>query len=205
MAAIKQTPIIESAPGNAPPIEVAGWLIAAPVSLPGRLVLADESHRGKVLIHGRAGEQAVATLGLAAPAAVGQSARAGDVAVYRLRADQLFINTAPGGEEGLLAALVGANSGDGGDMMTVTDVTHGRAQLRLSGRRAAELLSHLCALDFHPDHFPNGAARQTSVAKTTQLVIRDDVDGVLSYWLVGARSLGAYLWATIQEAAARGL
>ena len=203
MAAIKQTPIIEGAPGDAPPLEAAGWLIATPVSLPGRLVLADESHRGKLLIHGRAGEQAVAALGLTAPAAVGQSARAGDVAVYRLRADQLFINTAPGSERELLIRLARAG-GDGGDMVTVTDVTHGRAQLRLSGRRAAELLSRLCALDFHPDHFPHGAARQTSVAKTTQLVIRDDVDGALSYWLVGARSLGAYLWATIQ-AAARGL
>lgn len=204
MAAIKQTPIIEGAPGDAPPLEAAGWLVAAPVSLPGRLVLADESHRGKVLVHGRAGERAVAALGLTAPAAVGQSACAGDVAVYRLRADQLFINTAPGSEGELLTALAGANSGDGGEMVTVTDVTHGRAQLSLSGRRAAELLSRLCALDFHPDHFPHGAARQTSVAKTTQLVIRDDVDGALSYWLVGARSLGAYLWATIQ-AAARGL
>ena len=203
MAAIKQTPIIEGAPGDAPPLEAAGWLIATPVSLPGRLVLADESHRGKLLIHGRAGEQAVAALGLTAPAAVGQSARAGDVAVYRLRADQLFINTAPGSERELLIRLARAG-GDGGDMVTVTDVTHGRAQLRLSGRRAAELLSRLCALDFHPDHFPHGAAQQTSVAKTTQLVIRDDVDGALSYWLVGARSLGAYLWAKVQ-AAARGL
>ena len=101
----------------------------------------------------------------------------------------------------MLAALSSAGNGD---MMTVTDVTHGRAQLRLSGPRAAELLSHMCALDCHPDHFPDGTARQTSVAKTTQLAIRDDVDGVLSYALVGARSLGAYLWATIQEAA-RGL
>lgn len=203
MAAIKQTPIIEGAPGDAPPLEAAGWLVAAPVSLPGRLVLADESHRGKVLVHGRAGERAVAALGIEAPAAVGRSARAGDVVVYRLRADQLFVNTAPGSEGELLIRLARAG-GDGGDMVTVTDVTHGRAQLRLSGRRAAELLSRLCALDFHPDHFPHGAARQTSVAKTTQLVIRDDVDGALSYWLVGARSLGAYLWATIQ-AAARGL
>lgn len=201
MAAIKQTPIVEIAPPGAPAVEAGGWLVAAPVSLPGGLLLADESHRGKIMIHGRAGERAVAALGIEAPAAVGQSARAGDVAVYRLRADQLFVNTAPGGEGELLAVLAGA---DGGDMVTVTDVTHGRAQLRLSGRRAAEVLSRLCALDFHPDHFPDGAARQTSVAKTTQLVIRDDVDGALSYWLVGARSLGAYLWATIQ-AAARGL
>lgn len=199
MAAIKQTPIVEIAPAGAPPAESDGWLVAAPVSLAGGLRLADESHRGKVLIHGRTGAQAVAALGLEAPAAVGQSARAGDLAVYRLRADHLFVNTAPEREGEMLIALAGAGGGD--DMVTITDVTHGRAQLRLSGPRAAELLSRLCALDFHPDHFPDGAARQTSVAKTTQLVIRDDVDGVLSYSLIGARSLGGYLWVTILEAA----
>lgn len=201
MAAIKRTPIVEIAPAGAPSVEFDGWLVAAPVSLPGGLALADESHRGKIMIHGRAGERVVAALGLVAPAAVSQSTRAGGVAVYRLRADQLFVNTPPGGEGVLLATPVGAGDGE---MVTITDVTHGRAQLRLTGPRAAELLSRLCALDFHPEHFPDGAARQTSVAKTTQLVIRDDVDGVLSYALVGARSLGAYLWTTIQEAA-RGL
>jgi sarcosine oxidase gamma subunit len=47
-------------------------------------------------------------------------------------------------------------------------------------------------------------AWQTSVAKTTQLVIRDDLDdGQPSYWLIGARSLAAYLWATLLEAAHR--
>jgi sarcosine oxidase subunit gamma len=199
MTAMKQTPIHESAPRSAMAAEVAGWLVAAPVSLPAGLLLADESHRGKVMIHGRAGERAVEWLGLAAPVAIGQSTRAGDVAVYRLRADQLFVNTAPGGEGALLAAPAAVD----GDMITITDVTHGRAQLRLTGPRAAELLSHLCALDFHPGHFLDGTAQTTSVAKTTQLVIREDVDGVLSYSLVGARSLGVYLWTTIQEAARR--
>lgn len=203
MAAIKHTPIAEAvAATGEPAVESAGWLVAGPVSIAlGELVLADESHYGKLLIHGRAGGQALAALGLPDPAQMGQGARDGERQVYRLRPDHLFVITPPGQEAAALAALVAAG-GDG--MITVTDVTHGRAQLRLSGGRAADLLSRLCALDFHPDHFPDGTARQTSVAKTTQLVIRDDLsDGTPSYRLVGARSLGAYLWMTLLDAARR--
>ena len=203
MDAIKRTPIVEAAgPAGTLSADVAGWTVATPVSLvPGELVLADESHYGKLLIHGRAGGQALAALGLTAPAAVGESVREGDRRAYRLWPDQHFVSTAPGQETAVLAALVAA-AGD--ELVTVTDVTHGRAQLRLSGVRAAEVLSHVCALDFHDTRFPNGSAQQTSVAKTTQLIVRDDLgDGQPSYWLIGARSLGAYLWSTILEAARR--
>ena len=84
----------------------------------------------------------------------------------------------------------------------MTDVTHGRAQFRLTGPGTVDLLSRLCALDFDDSRFPDGTARQTSVAKTTQLVIRDDLhEGTgPSYRLIGARSLAAYLWQTILEA-----
>ena len=203
MNAIKRTPIAEAnGPGDTSPAEAGGWLVAAPMSLAGgEQILTDESHYGKLLIHGRAGGQALTALSLAAPTAVGDSARKGDLRVYRLRPDQLFVSTAPGQEAVVLPALAAA-AGD--ELITVTDVTHGRAQLRLSGARAAEVLSRLCALDFHDARFPNGMAWQTSVAKTTQLVIRDDLDdGQPSYWLIGARSLAAYLWTTLLEAAHR--
>ena len=166
-----------------------------------RLVLADESHYGKLLIHGRAGGRAVAALGLSVPPKVGSSTGDSQLRAYVLRPDQLFISTAPGGEAAALTALL-ATPAD--EMLTVTDVTHGRAQLRLSGPRATEVLSRLCGLDIDDAHFPNGTALQTSVAKTTQLVIRDDLaDGRPSYRLIGARSLGAYLWATLLEAGER--
>lgn len=202
MAAIRRTPIAEAlGPGGTPAVD-DGWLVAAPVSLDGGgLVLEDESHYGKLLIHGRAGGSALTALGLTAPAEVGDRVGDGQPRAYRLRPDQLFISTAPGQEEATLAALMAA-AGD--ELITVTDVTHGRAQLRLSGTRATEVLSRLCALDLDDTRFPNATARQTSVAKTTQLVIRDDLsDGRPSYQLIGARSLGVYLWTTLLEAARR--
>ena len=43
-------------------------------------------------------------------------------------------------------------------------------------------------------------AKQSSVAKTTQLIIRRDLGEQPAYALIGGRSLAAYLWQTIMEA-----
>lgn len=204
--ALKLSPVHEIAlRGGATMAEEAGWLI--PQSYEGvrvstsRVGLIDESGFGKIMIHGRAGGQVAAVLGIEPPEAIGQGVFAGDTAVYRLRADQLFVSTPPGSETVALAA-----ADTGGERVTITDVTHGRAQLRLVGPASAELLGRLCGLDLRADHFPDHTARQTSVAKTTQLIIRHDLvdhdldDGrLLSYSIIGARSLGAYLWETILD------
>jgi heterotetrameric sarcosine oxidase gamma subunit len=94
-----------------------------------------------------------------------------------------------------------------GSFVTVTDVSHGRARLGLFGPGAALLLGRLCGLDFHDRAFPDGAARQSSVAKTTQLILRHDAllpdsPGTLlpGYSVIGARSLAGYLWQTIMAA-----
>ncbi|MCP5095608.1 MAG: hypothetical protein GY943_08660, partial [Chloroflexi bacterium] len=48
--------------------------------------------------------------------------------------------------------------------------------------------------------FPNGMAKQSSVAKTTQIIIRRDLGNMPAYALIGGRSLAVYLWQTILEA-----
>lgn len=163
----------------------------------GITTLIDESEQGKILVHGRAGGQAVAALGLEAPVEIGRGRTAEGIAVYRLRADQLFISVPPGREAVTYAALVAAETDE---RVTVTDVTHGRAQLRLVGPASADLLSRVCGLDLSPDRVPDHSAHQTSVAKTTQLLIRSDWQSGLSYALVGARSLGEYLWRSLLAA-----
>ena len=203
MATIKVSALHEAALHlGAVMVEEFGWLIPdhyANLSLErNSLALLDESAHGKLLIHGRAGALAVATLGLEAPAAIGGGRADEAVAVYRLRADQLFVSTPPGQEASTLAALSAAHTGD---RLTITDVTHGRAQLRLVGPAAAELLSRLCGLDLSPRRVADHSAHQTSVAKTTQLVIRSDLsEDLLSYILIGARSLGEYLWQSLLSA-----
>ena len=84
--------------------------------------------------------------------------------------------------------------------ITITDVTHGRSEILVIGPSSPELLSKLCGLDFHPSIFPDMVAKQSSFAKTSQLIIRRDIVGLVAFSIIGARSLGEYLWSTIIEA-----
>jgi glycine cleavage system aminomethyltransferase T len=44
------------------------------------------------------------------------------------------------------------------------------------------------------------AAKQSGFAKTNQLIIRRDIVGLAAFSIIGARSLGEYLWHTVIEA-----
>jgi heterotetrameric sarcosine oxidase gamma subunit len=119
--------------------------------------------------------------------------------IFCLREDFLLAWARPGGEEGIIAELAGALE-QIQELVTVTDATQGRAALRLVGPASAALLCRICGLDFGPGAFPNLAIRASSVAKTPAWVLRDDLGDLPSFVVVGARSLGAYLWEVSLEA-----
>lgn len=206
---IKRTPIQDIAGREgATYAEVDGWRVVdafpgepeAPVRDALRLGLADCSQRARVLVEGANAARVIERTWDDQPLAVDRGARLPDGVVYCLRRDRYLLSGPPGAGEALMATLASAVEQDDG-LVTITDATHGRAELWLLGPAAPELLSRLCGLDLHPQTFPNLTARQTSVAKTTQLMIRCDRGAVPVYALIGARSLGAYLWQTIVEAA----
>ncbi len=99
---------------------------------------------------------------------------------------------------GRLAELVAAT----GEFASVVDLTHGRALLRLVGRRSADLLAKVCAVDLADDTVPDGAALRTSVAALVTDLVRDDVGGVPSYLLHCERSSGQYLADALLDAGA---
>ena len=164
-----------------------------------RVALADASAGGKILVEG---EQATALLKAALGVGgleINQGAAFDGGHTYRLRQDLFYVGTPAAGEATVLRALNSATGHISG-MVTVTDITDGRSELVLVGPYAAELLSMLCGLDLHERKFPNQTAKQTGVAKTGQIVIRRDAGDFRRYWLIGARSFGAYLWETILDA-----
>ena len=167
------------------------------------VVVADESANGKLLLQCQSAEAIIHLVFAIEPPEVGKSVAAEGSAICRLRRDLFFISTGPADARGIQARLQTATPPDSPSFhFTVTDVTHGRCELRLVGPRSRELLSKVCALDFHSGRFADGDVRETSVAKTKQLVIRRDIGEETSFSIIGGRSTGAYLWDILLQAGA---
>jgi heterotetrameric sarcosine oxidase gamma subunit len=97
-----------------------------------------------------------------------------------------------------LATVAADAAGD--EFVSVTDLTHGRALVRVTGPDAADLLARLCGADLHDDMAPDGAALRSAVAGVATDVIRDDQAAVPSYLLHCERSSGQYLFGAFVSA-----
>jgi sarcosine oxidase subunit alpha len=119
----------------------------------------------------------------------------------------LVIGSGPGewfllGDIGTAVEIADRLDRDDDGLVSVVDITHGRALMRLSGAAAADLLSKVCAVDLAERMTPNGSAFRSSVAKLTTDVIRDDVGTTPSYVLHCERSSGQYLFDALLDAGA---
>jgi aminomethyltransferase len=188
-------------------VEIAGWQVPQVYQTVEEevatarhgLALADASSSGKIVVEG-APSAAVLQVTWAMPATnIGQGVIGASGRLYRLRKEQFFIHIPAGQEQDVTRRLIEVTQ-ETGERVTVTDITHGRADLLLVGPSSPVLLSRLCGVDFHPGQFPDLTAKQSTVAKTRQLILRRDMGDTPAYSLIGARSLAAYLWGTILEA-----
>jgi sarcosine oxidase, subunit alpha len=178
-----------TAPAPASPVVVAARGVI------GQVTLTDESVLAKVLVRA-AVDGPVAT---ALRTRFGRAARDSD--------GSLVVGSAPGewlvlGERAGRPALLAAGLTGLEELVSVVDVTHGRALLRLTGPRAADLLAKVCAIDLADDATPDGAALCTSTAKLVTGVVRDDRDGTPSYLIHCERSSGQYLCDALLDAGA---
>lgn len=189
-----------------------GWQVPESISAPEieraalreHVALTDLSPSGKFTVEGaRAGEFVQSALNVDAPSLnINAGLDHGSFGVYRLRKDLFFVHSAPNAFNSILESLeltLRFRPRDA-DLITLTDITHGRAEIGVFGPSATTLLSRLCGLDFEESHFPNLTAKQSSVAKTPQIIIRHDFAGIRAYALIGDRSYGAYLWETAMKA-----
>jgi heterotetrameric sarcosine oxidase gamma subunit len=81
-----------------------------------------------------------------------------------------------------------------------TDLTHGKAVLRLIGHPAAELLSKICGVACYDPKFPNLHVVQTSAGKIKTLIARYDEAETPAYFLHVDRPLGQYFWEVLWDA-----
>jgi heterotetrameric sarcosine oxidase gamma subunit len=188
-------PVARSPIPPAPPIVIEhGWEISARQS-DAELRIMDSTPLAKVLVS-------------ASPD--GKFARALGIPFGRAARDEhgtLVIGSAPG--EWLLLSVPGSVSEvierveeiPDGEMVSVFDATHGRALVRITGARAADLLSKVCAIDLSEEVTPNGTAFRSSVAKVVTDIVREDRrGGEVSYLLHCERSSGQYLFGALIDA-----
>lgn len=97
-----------------------------------------------------------------------------------------------------LATVAADAAGD--EFVSVTDLTHGRALVRVTGPDAADLLARLCGTDLEDDMAPDGAALRSAVAGVATDIVRDDQAAVPSYLLHCERSSGQYLFGALVSA-----
>ena len=188
------TPIARSPIAPAPPVEVVeGWEVSRRRST-ASLMLSDRTPWAKVLVH--AAEDGpysrTATVGFGRAARV----EGGVVEVGSGVGEWLLLG--PIGSAGDLMARAAARTD--AELVSVLDLTHGRALVRLTGAAAPAVLSKLCAIDLADPVTPNLAAFRSLVANVATDIVRDDVAGGRSYLLHCERASGQYLFDVLIDA-----
>ena len=195
-APVARSPIAAGAPTGS----VAEWQVSTRRSN-AALTLRDETPLAKVGLRAPEDGQAARALGVGH----GRAARDdhGDLVIGSGPGEWLVLRSVGTAQE-LMARLhaATARARDGGELVTVIDLTYARALMRLTGDRACDLLAKVCGIDFHDDVTPDGAAFRSSVARLVTDVIRDDRDGVRSYLLHCETSSGQYLFDALLDAGA---
>jgi sarcosine oxidase subunit gamma len=72
----------------------------------------------------------------------------------------------------------------------------------VTGDDAARMFAKLCAVNLAPDRFPPGQIAQTSVARLSSIIIRNDIAGALSFFLLTESASAEYLWGCLLDAMA---
>lgn len=197
VGSVSEKPVARSPIQPPAPVEVRdGWEVSV-VRSSGALRLSDRTPLTKVLV--RADVQ-------------GRVAASFDVPLGRARSDRhgtLTIGSGP--DEWLLLApphsvdAVTSRLGASDDeLVSVVDMTDGRALMRLSGADAHQVLAKICAIDLSDRVTPDGAAFRSSVANVATDVVRNDQHrpGSIerSYLMHCERSSGQYLFDAILDA-----
>jgi len=196
---------------HGPVVVMSGWEVSGRRAT-GQLTLTDCTPLAKVLL--RADVAGPAAARMAVP--FGRARRNADgVLVVGSGPGEWLLLGAPGRAGQIRASLDelagqpgGETAGPSGESapltdtepVSVTDLTHGRALIRLTGERAADVLSAVCSVDLSDAVTPDGAAFRTAVAALATDVVRDDVAGVRSYLLHCERSSGQYLFDALTSA-----
>jgi sarcosine oxidase, subunit gamma len=68
------------------------------------------------------------------------------------------------------------------------------------GEQSPAMFTKICGVNLRPKSFADHAIAQTSVARTNCIVIRNDLGGVLAYYLLGDSASAGFMWTSVLDA-----
>ena len=164
------------------------------------VVLAESPIRGLLVLRGDAANakfrSAVSTAtGLDPVVEPLTAARKRDVSMLWLGPDEWLVVTPDRRVERIERALREALQGQ---HAALTDVSHSRTVLVLSGPGARAVLAKGCPLDFHPRVFGPGRCAQSRLAKCQALIHQTAAAPVFEIYVM--RSFAQYAWTWLEDA-----
>ena len=164
------------------------------------VMLAESPMRGLLVLRGDAADAefrgaVAAVLGLEPVVEPLTSARRRDVSILWLGPDEWLVVTPDRRLDRIERTLRDALEGQ---HAALTDVSHGRAVLVLSGPHAREVLAKGCTLDLHPRVFGPGRCAQSRLAKC-QALIHHTTDAP-EFEIHVQRSFAQYAWTWLEDA-----
>lgn len=193
VAAIARSPIAVASPSGV----AHGWLVSARRS-PTALRISDYTPLTKLVVRADEDGHLASRLGVSN----GQTARDAEGVLVVGSGPSEWLLLAPPGTSAALEARLEQAIGASEDLVSVYDVTHGRALIRLTGEAAPELLAKVCAIDFHDRAMPDGRALRTWIGHVVSEIVRDDHAGTRSYLLSCEWSSAQYLFDVLLDAGA---
>ncbi len=202
---VTASPVARSPITPAPPeVVLAGWAVSGRRS-GADLTLTDQTPLTKVAVKaawdGPMGRRLGVPFGQATSTVPDLPPKAGRVLLMSAGPGEWLLLAAPDKQD-LLVGWLQRLASQADEHVSVVDLTHGRALVRLTGPKAPDLLAKETGVDLADRVCPDGAALRSSVAGVATDVVRDDVAGTRSYLLHCERSSGQYLFDSLLDSGA---
>ena len=120
----------------------------------------------------------------------------------RLAATEVLLLGGLAGEDDLCRRLDSAWSLDSAEAAYLVPRRSANFWFLVTGAHAADMFAKICGVDLRPRHFANHQIAQTSVARINGIIIRDDLDEIPAYHLLGDWASADYLWPCLLDAMA---
>lgn len=168
------------------------------------LALADLSPLRRVGFKGAGAADWLASQGVMVPEINRCAAQADGAMVFRLGANDIMITTdiaaAAALPERLSAAWAALENPPQAARGFPMPRQEGFCWFVLTGQHAAAAMAKICGVDLRPHKFAVGAIAQTSVARLSAVVARNDINGTPAYHLFADSASAEYWWDCIRDA-----